>query len=291
MKKSRRTFAVLCTLLFTICVFSVTAFAQETVGQTPDGTEPKLSSSEVSSSASKASSVVSSKASSASSATSSAKPSSSKSSAASSKKATASANTQQSKVNQAASRAQAAVSDPDVLSSQNWGALLSSTASTAGTASAVSSAVSAPTNNGGGVSWLLIVGILLILLGAAGIGFFIYLQFFSGPKKGHGGPAAGKGNEPTEFVDINSSSDGIQHRELEDDTRSFDKIRPAGTVNRAPAPRAPQPEANPQPAPRPQSAPRPAVPSQGLEPHPRAQAEPVKDGKDFDWEKFFNENK
>lgn len=222
-------------------------------------------------------------------------------------------NTQQNKIDTAASQAQAAVSDPDVLSSQDWSALLSSAASSGATVSGVSSAAAASSNSS--PSWLLILGILLLLLGLAGIGFFVYLQFFSGPKgpkKGRGGPDAGNDGEPTDFVDISSSSDGIQHREYDSDgeTRSFDSIRPAGTVPYIPAaPRAPQPEVTTtpepaeqpapapapqpaeQPAPQPQSeTPLPAVPTGGLEPHPKAQAEPVRDSKDFDWEKFFNDN-
>lgn len=294
MKKTRRTLAIVCTLLFTICVFSFTAFA---ASLSSSSSLPSTSKSEDSAAPEPnggGSSKVSSSASSKVSATISSKASSSKASAVSSKKP-ASVNTQQSKVNQAASRA-AAVSDPDVLSSQNWNELLSSAASgtAAGAVSAVSSAVSStPSGNGGGISWLLVVGILLILLGVAGIGFFIYLQFFSGPKNGRGGPStgrpsAGKNEGSAEFTDISSSSDGIQHREIDTDgeTISFDNIRPAGTIARAPAAPKPAPVQTP-----PQAAARPAVPSHGLEPAPRAQAEPVQNSKDFDWEKFFEENK
>ena len=65
---------------------------------------------------------------------------------------------------------------------------------------------------------MLILGILFILLALAGIGYFVYAQFFAGrggPK--NGGPNGTGGfngdEDETDFVDISSSSDGLQHRE------------------------------------------------------------------------------
>lgn len=69
------------------------------------------------------------------------------------------------------------------VSSQNWAALLSGVES-GNVPSSVPDLVFSEANKtnevqGGGSQWLLIVGILLIALAVAGIGFVIYTQFFS----------------------------------------------------------------------------------------------------------------
>lgn len=221
------------------------------------------------------------------------------------------------------------MSDPGVLSSQDWSELLSSgaqnsSAVAAGTASGLSSASSTPGGQGGGVSWLLILGIALIVLGVAGVGFFIYAQFFANRHGGHGGyngPAdissrtvadPGDDTEPLEFEDISSHSVGY----VDSGKKSFEGVRPAGTVNRTPAPaKAPAPKPTPAkpkpektvpndrdvtapiPQPKPQVQPQqkaelpkrePSAPVDTADAKPKSQATPVQNS-NFDWEKFFNE--
>ena len=112
--------------------------------------------------------------------------------------------------------------DPDEQSNTDWSELLGGTASDSSEAVSAASSSAAVSSEGqkassGGVTWMLILGVLFILLALAGIGYFIHAQFFAGrggPK--NGGPNGGgfDGNEDeTDFIDISSSSDGLQHRE------------------------------------------------------------------------------
>ncbi len=112
--------------------------------------------------------------------------------------------------------------DPDEQSNTDWSELLGGTASDSSEAVSAASSSAAVSSEGqkassGGVTWMLILGVLFILLALAGIGYSIYAQFFAGrggPK--NGGPNGGgfDGNEDeTDFIDISSSSDGLQHRE------------------------------------------------------------------------------
>ncbi len=112
--------------------------------------------------------------------------------------------------------------DPDEQSNTDWSELLGGMASDSSEAVSAASSSAAVSSEGqkassGGVTWMLILGVLFILLALAGIGYFIYAQFFAGrggPK--NGGPNGGgfDGNEDeTDFIDISSSSDGLQHRE------------------------------------------------------------------------------
>ncbi|MCI1966115.1 MAG: hypothetical protein LKJ17_08305 [Oscillospiraceae bacterium] len=181
----------------------------------------------------------------------------------------ASVDTHQKEVEQAASQAAAAVSDPDVLSSEDWNSLLSTGESSSGSTASASSA--AEQNNGGG-SWLFPAGIVLIALAACGIGAFVYLQFFSGPgPRGPHGPGSGPldlngGTTDTEFTDISSNSSG-----------------PHPAPNPAPAPRkTPGSDSDTKPIPR-----QPRIHHDMSQ----SQAKPVASPKkDFDWEKFFNDD-
>jgi hypothetical protein len=215
--------------------------------------------------------------------------------------------TQTSRVEAIASQAEQAVSDPDVLSSQNWNELLTSSALTSGQAATVSDAASESTSSqasqSGGVSWLLILGIVLILLALCGIAFFVYQQFFLDHNSHHpigGGPIDISSNsdgdsdltdsEPTEFTDISSDSDGTQHRDdyVPESGKSFDSIRPAGTVARTPAADVQKPVKVKDPVVNATEITAP-IPQEGL---PKSQATPVQGDKNFDWEAFFNdENK
>lgn len=95
--------------------------------------------------------------------------------------------THQSEIDEAASRAEAAISEPDTLSSQDWNSLLNSSSSSAA-AGAVSSLPSSQGKSGSNFSKLFYLGIGLIVLALAGIGLFIYLQFIRGRRgKPHGG--------------------------------------------------------------------------------------------------------
>lgn len=283
MKRAKQSIAILFTLLFTISVFAVTAFANSSIPASS-----AVSSTPSSSDGGTGGSGEPSKDSEKPVTSTPPKTTTSTKSSTTSKKPTTSVDTHTSKINAAASKAAGVTSDPDVLSSQNWNELLSGLNSTdGGTVSLVSSQVSsAAASSDGGISWMLIVGIIFVLLGVGGIGFFIYNQFIAkknGPRGPHT-PSGGSGiieetadNSATmEFEDISSSSDGLQHREdyVPPVANPMDGIRPAGTINRAPAPQR-----------------RPAVPTQGMEAKPSAQATPVENGKDFDWEAFFNENK
>lgn len=131
-----------------------------------------------------------------------------------SEEGTASVDTHQNEVDAAASAARAAISDPDVLSSEDWGAILSASSAQSGVSSAVSSGpVSSAADSSGGFSKLLLAGIGLIVLGAAGVVAFIYLQFIrkpprGGPHNGSGGGRRGADDDTMTFTDISSYSDG-----------------------------------------------------------------------------------
>ena len=96
--------------------------------------------------------------------------------------------TDQNLIDQLASQAAQANSDPDVLTSQDWSELLSQAESSGAESEDSSSGALLPeededdgTSSGMTAStrssWLLPVGIVLILLAVAGIGAFVYLQF------------------------------------------------------------------------------------------------------------------
>ncbi len=227
--------------------------------------------------------------------------------------------TQTNRVEATASQAAQAVSDPDILSSENWSELLSngdqtqSQSETAGTSAVSSTASPAEV---GGVSWILILGIVLIVLALCGFGLFVYLQFFSNNndgRNGRGGQGSLKSNpknapakedsEKTQtFIDISSASDGKQHRGdyVPSDTKAFVDVRSSSSA--APV----KPAEKPRPV---KKAPvndtditrqipkaalpdrKPAVPEQRSEPLSKSQATPVTNDSNFDWEKFFNDQK
>lgn len=96
--------------------------------------------------------------------------------------------TDQNLIDQLASQAAQANSDPDVLTSQDWSELLSQAESSGAESEDSSSGALLPeededdgTSSGMTAStrssWLLPVGVVLILLAVAGIGAFVYLQF------------------------------------------------------------------------------------------------------------------
>lgn len=128
-------------------------------------------------------------------------------------KSSETASTDQDAIDQAARDAEEAGSDPGMLSSEDWGALLSSSSSDSSSDSEPSSAVSSQAPNAGGTSTLFIVGIVLAVLGLIGIGIFIYLQFIHKP----GGPNKPKGtggtgdDDTTVFTNVSSYSDGRPH--------------------------------------------------------------------------------
>jgi uncharacterized repeat protein (TIGR02543 family) len=206
-----------------------------------------------------------------------------------------SVDTHQSEVDAAASRADATISEPDAASSEDWSALLSS-GSSSSSGSAVGALQSSQNSsgtgqNGSGFSTLLAVGIGLIVLALAGIGLFIYLQFFRGrnvPPQGGSGPRVS--DSTIEFTDISSFSGKQEHGRTADPHEEFD---------RKPARSRTEPEARPVRSDRddtrvlpqrfseaPEKTPGPAAPS------PSAQARPVTDAKsEFDWEKFFDSEK
>lgn len=214
-----------------------------------------------------------------------------------------SVDTHQSEVDAAASQADATISEPDTLSSEDWNDVFSSGSSSS---SAVAGAVQNPqassgaAKSGGGFSTLLAVGIGLIVLALAGIGLFIYLQFFRGRNHlPHGGPGAGPGpgsdsratDSTVEFTDISSFSGKAERGHTPDPREEFD---------RKPAPSRTAPPARPSRSdlddtrvmPQRLRTPPEQTRNDAAYPTARAQAKPVSDAKsEFDWEKFFNEDK
>lgn len=160
-------------------------------------------------------------------------------------------------------------SDDGTLSSQDWGTLLAGESSGSVSSAVSSAAVSSEAQQAGGVSSMFLAGVLLVALGAAGVGTFVYLQFIRG-RGGKGGPrgpggSGGATDDTIVFTDVSSYSDGKKHNsEL------------SGAVRQPVPPEKPDTRA----------AENPAAPH-GTE---MAQAKPVQ-GSDsnFDWEKFFNE--
>lgn len=235
--------------------------------------------------------------------------------------------TQQGLVN---SRANALGStDPEEQSNTDWSELLggaTSDTSEASSATASSGTVSSEGQkaSSGGVTWMLILGILFILLALAGIGYFVYAQFFAGrggPK--NGGPNGTGGfngdEDETDFVDISSSSDGLQHREgylppekndvqqpgtqsaalndhtveipsLNDETPIEEIVSAASDASRQPPLRNPHATyTDPHPVPQNSVALGSAARPVDVSLSPKAQATPV-EHKNFDWDKFFEEN-
>lgn len=183
----------------------------------------------------------------------------------------ATVDTHRQEIERAASQAEAATSDPDVLSSEDWESILSTESQTASGAGAVSEQASSGAAHGGGSSWLFPLGITLIVLSACGIGTFIYLQFFSDPGPHGPGPHTGSDDfDSMEFIDISSHSDtphgstGLgqtQGRQKKDDDD-----RPIPHQNR-------------------QSQ------RMGGKDMTRSQAKPTAEKKkEFDWDKFFNDD-
>ncbi|MCI9575627.1 MAG: hypothetical protein HFJ84_02935 [Clostridiales bacterium] len=82
--------------------------------------------------------------------------------------------------------------DTEILSSQNWQELLSVDSKTSSSTESASSSLTpmggifGKNNNtgGGGTSIVLILGIVMLVLGAGGVGFFIYSQFIYKRRKG-----------------------------------------------------------------------------------------------------------
>ena len=226
--------------------------------------------------------------------------------------------------------------DPDEQSNTDWSELLGGTASDSSEAVSAASSSAAVSSEGqkassGGVTWMLILGVLFILLALAGIGYFIYAQFFAGrggPK--NGGPNGGgfDGNEDeTDFIDISSSSDGLQHREgylppekdskrqpgaqsaslndhtveipsLSDDPPIEEIVSAASDASRQPPLRNPHAVyAGPSAAAQDPAAQNSAAQSSAAQPADpadasrgqEAQASPAAQ-KNFDWNKFFEEN-
>lgn len=192
--------------------------------------------------------------------------------------------THESEVEALASEAGEATSDPDALGSQDWSELLSS-APDSSAASAPESDVSsaAEETTSGGFSWLFAVGVALIVLALGGIGLFVYLQFFSGPRGGGKGPGPGgrgkKDDDTMVFTDVSSFSGSTEHAGSGKNPDLDDTI-PIGPRPVPPAKKS----ALPQPAPAPDEDP-------GDAPSGISEAKPVNGEKSsFDWEKFFNED-
>jgi len=335
--RSKRFVVVMLTLVFAVSVFTVTAFAENvssTVTLESQASEPNAGpSAPADSTVGETSSATSTQAPSEGSGTlssgsSPSVPSSTVSHATVSSRAqTASSkyqapvtslDTKQNQVEATASEAAAAVSDPDVLSSENWSELLSSgeeTQSQAAIAGTSTVSSTASTAGVGGVSMILILGVVLIVLALCGFGLFVYLQFFAnrnGPK-GRGGQGKPKSsprnadpnNEDTiTFTDISSDSDGKVHRgDYVPNKDAKAPSKPQSTKN-PPSSTVNSPSQKPQSArkapvtdkevtaPIPhlsQSSHSPSPENPGSNPPLRAQATPVSKESDFDWEKFFNE--
>ena len=217
--------------------------------------------------------------------------------------------THQSEVNDAASNAEAAVSDPDALSSQDWSGVFSSGGNSSQASQGAAGLLSSENgnNSSGGNSWLFIAGIALIVLAACGIGLFIYLQFFRTPRSG--GPrnkGMGDDMDDTEeidsFTDISSDSSGTQQRNdlgdnenentkpiiMSDSAVKSEILRNVKPHSSAPGVSRQAPPA--QAAPKAQAAQKAQVVPK-TQAAPRAQAKPVNGSKsDFDWDKFFNDD-
>lgn len=228
-----------------------------------------------------------------------------------------SVDTHQSEVDAAASRADETISDPDTLSSQDWNALLSSSETSSAAAGAMQgsaqSSSQAQKASTGGVSWLFILGLVLIVLALAGIGVFIYLQFFShprGPRGPRGGREDSEEDSTIEFTDISSYSNQ-HHSPVGNPSKELEELPQASSAQSRPSSVSQRPQHQPavpaaprnhveSPVPVRSSAPEhlrtPARPApvkaeRAAGPLPKAQAQPVENSdSSFDWEKFFNED-
>ena len=206
--------------------------------------------------------------------------------------------TDQNAIDQAARDAEEAGSDPGMLSSEDWSALLNSSSSDSSLASESSSAVSSQAPNAGGTSKLFIIGIVLAVLGLTGVGVFIYLQFIYKP----GGPnhpdgTGGTGDDDTAvFTNLSSYSDGRPHTA---DTDALHKAQAGQLGEENPSEEKTQvvrlpdsPAAQPQP---PKEEPQPPKEKPQPKHQPprhlaKSQAKPVEPEKsDFDWEQFFHD--
>ena len=100
--------------------------------------------------------------------------------------------------------------DPSALSSQDWSELLSSGESAESSDSAsseeASSSVLGSLKSRGDSSWLLLVGIILIVVGVGGIGGFVYLQFIR-PRRVHHNTLEDISQEDTQFVDMGDTGE------------------------------------------------------------------------------------
>lgn len=221
--------------------------------------------------------------------------------------------------------------DPSALSSQDWSELLSSSSGEE-TSSDASSEESS--SEAGGLisrndsSWLLFVGILLIILGAGGVGGFVYLQFIR-PRKVHHNTLedisqgdtqymdiGDTGEIPTEFEDISSYSTGNPAEKGDVPGSESDVNVDISSVSRSvPDPkaanpygqampvvkRAPREGAQVPPAPEGYAdinskadAAKPTVPRLNQEQARKAAQAPAKPKSgnspdDFDWDQFFNQ--
>lgn len=221
--------------------------------------------------------------------------------------------------------------DPSALSSQDWSELLSSSSGEE-TSSDASSEESS--SEAGGLisrndsSWLLFVGILLIILGAGGVGGFVYLQFIR-PRKVHHNTLedisqgdtqymdiGDTGEIPTEFEDISSYSTGKPAEKGDVPGSESDVNVDISSVSRSvPDPkaanpygqampvvkRAPREGAQVPPAPEGYAdinskadAAKPTVPRLNQEQARKAAQAPAKPKSgnspdDFDWDQFFNQ--
>lgn len=191
--------------------------------------------------------------------------------------------TRQSEIEALASEAEQATSDPGVLDSQDWSELLSSAPDESSSSPAQESGVSsaAEQTTSGGFSWLFAVGVALIVFALGGIGLFVYLQFFSGPRGGGKGPGGGPGKKDDDtvvFTDVSSFSEPSGHSGSGRNPDLDDTI-PLGPKPVPPAEKSGGPASAPD--------------ADSLDaPSGMSQAKPVNGEKSsFDWEKFFDDDK
>lgn len=237
-------------------------------------------------------------------------------------KSAGSVDTKQQQVNDAANEAERATNDPGTLSSEDWSALFNSSEASSESSDVSSSLpqVAATTDNG--FPNMLIIGIILVVAGLAGIGVFIYLQFVKKPGRNGGKPesglAAGQGNDMNDtavFTDISSYSDGKCHNDMEklrnenndgegtdigaaerDEGNSGNNDSAAHHINTQPSAREPQPQPptrGPQPQPeKHKSRLKVSDDTEETQYFEKAHAKPIDSEKsDFDWEKYFKDNK